>query len=76
MSYVSTVFKNGPSTQAIKIPKELRIDSKQVWIDKTATGLIIRPKPSSWEDFFKDPIKLTDDFDISRNKLIHSKRVF
>lgn len=76
MSYVSTVFKNGPSTQAIRIPKELRIDTKQVWIDKTATGLNIRPKPNSWDDFFYDSPEVTSDFEMIRNDLPHSKRDF
>ena len=29
---VATVFKNGPSTQAIRIPREYRLATKEVWV--------------------------------------------
>lgn len=65
---VATVFKNGPSTQAIRIPREYRLTTKEVWIEKVEGVLIIRPKPESWDDFFSDQKKLSDDFSMERNQ--------
>lgn len=65
---VSTVFKNGPSTQAVRIPKEYRLDTNMVWIERVQDGLLIRPKPASWDDFFENAPEVTDDFDMSRNQ--------
>lgn len=65
---VATVFKNGPSTQAIRIPKEYRISTKEVWIEKVGDSLIIKPKPESWDDFFYSPLKLSSDFSMQRNQ--------
>lgn len=71
---ISTVFKNGPSTQAVRIPKEYRLDTSVVWIEKVHGGLLIRPKPSSWNDFFGSDQLLSDDFDLSRNQKPPKKR--
>ena len=47
----ATVFRNGPSTQAVRIPREYRLSTKEVWIEKVGDVLIIRPKAESWDDF-------------------------
>ena len=43
MSVVAKVFKNGRS-QAIRIPKELRVPTREVYIEKDGERLIIVPK--------------------------------
>lgn len=63
----TTVFKNGISTQAVRIPKEFRIKSEEVWIEKVGHSLVITPKPVSWSDFFDSPLKLSKDFDMERD---------
>lgn len=63
----ATVFKNGRSTQAVRIPKEFRLTTPEVWIEKVGECLVIRPKPESWDDFFSSPTKVTDDFDMTRD---------
>ncbi len=65
---VATVFTNGPSTQAIRVPKEYRLDTKEVWIEKVGNTLIIRPKSESWDDFFSNPLKLSEDFSMERSQ--------
>ena len=65
---IATVFKNGPSTQAIRIPKEYRLHTKEVWIEQVGDSLIIRPKPESWDDFFQSPLKLSKDFLMDRDQ--------
>lgn len=71
---VATVFKNGPSTQAIRIPKEYRLTTKEVWVEKVGDVLIIRPKPESWDDFFYSQVKLSDDFSMERNQKLPQDR--
>ncbi len=57
MKLIGKVFKNGRS-QAIRIPKEFRVDSDEVYIDKIGDTLIIKPKNSNkWTHFFN---KLND----------------
>ncbi|MFI4955807.1 MAG: antitoxin [Gammaproteobacteria bacterium] len=70
----STVFTNGPSTQAVRIPKEYRFDTQEVWIERVADGLLIRPKPASWDDFFHKTPRLTDDFSLDRHQQLPQKR--
>ncbi len=64
----ATVFKNGRSTQAVRIPKEYRLATPEVWIEKVGECLVIRPKPGSWDDFFSSPLEITEDFDMTRNQ--------
>lgn len=65
---VATVFKNGPSTQAIRIPKEYRLLTKEVWVEKVGDSLIIKPKPESWDAFFASADRLSEDFSIDRDQ--------
>lgn len=74
--HITTVFKNGPSTQAIRIPKEFRLDSKEVWIERVHNGLLIRSKPESWDDFFIKAQAVTKDFNMSRKQRKPSRRDF
>ena len=47
----TTVFTSGGS-QAVRIPKEFRIDAKRVEIERKGATLILRPLPDkdSWPD--------------------------
>lgn len=65
---ISTVFTNGPSTQAVRVPKEYRFTTSEVWVEKTPEGLLIRPKAPSWDDFFKKAPKVTADFSMERQQ--------
>ena len=52
MTRTAKVFQNGRS-QAIRIPKDFRVDSREVYIEKVGDTLLIRPKPQSrWGEFF------------------------
>lgn len=70
----ATVFKNGKSTQAIRIPKEFRLYTHEVWIEKVGESLIITPKPDSWADFFNSPLKLSSDFSMERDQTVSQER--
>ena len=75
MKLVAKVFKNGRS-QAIRIPKEYRVDSKEVYIEKVGDTLIIKPKKENSWDIFFDKLKDVDtkDFMKERDQLPLQKR--
>jgi len=52
MTLTAEVFQNGRS-QAIRIPKEFRVDDSEVYIEKIGDTLIIKPtKTDKWDSFF------------------------
>jgi antitoxin VapB len=61
MSAVAKVFQNGRS-QAIRIPKEYRVDTDEVYVDKVDGKLIITPKVGDKFDKMKDILKSFDEF--------------
>lgn len=63
---ITTVFKDGPSTQAVRIPKKLQLESEEVWIERVHNGLLIRCKPKTWDGFFMSELTVTEDFDMAR----------
>jgi len=55
MTQSAKVFQNGRS-QAIRIPKEFRVHTSEVYIEKVGETLVIRPKPQNkWDSFFRKP---------------------
>jgi antitoxin VapB len=54
------VFQNGRS-QAIRLPKEFRVDSDEVYIKKTPEGFLVIAR-DPWEIFFEGVAELSDDF--------------
>lgn len=54
MTLIGKVFQNGKS-QAIRIPKELRVDTDEVYIEKVGETLVIKPKINDkWDKFFDE----------------------
>jgi len=70
----AAVFKNGPSSQAVRIPREYHLATREVWIERTGDVLTIRPKPDSWDDFFYSSRKVSDDFSMDRGKKLPKSR--
>ena len=70
MTMVAKVFKNGRS-QAIRIPKEYRVDSDEVYIEKVGDTLVIKPKKEDkWDSFFESLEDVdTKDFMSEREQL-------
>ena len=70
MTMLAKVFKNGRS-QAIRIPKECRVDSDEVYIEKIGDTLIIKPKyKDKWDSLFDSlDTTVTNDFLTSRDQL-------
>jgi len=54
------VFRNGRS-QAIRLPKEFRVDSREVYLKKTSEGFLVIPR-DPWEIFFEGVEELSADF--------------
>ncbi|MGA7874840.1 MAG: type II toxin-antitoxin system VapB family antitoxin [Desulfoferrobacter sp.] len=55
------VFRSGNS-QAVRLPKEFQVDVNEVEIFKRGDEIVLRPRPKSWEDYFKNASRFTDDF--------------
>lgn len=53
------VFMNGRS-QAIRLPKEFRVDAKEVYLKKTPEGFLVMTK-DPWELFYEGIAELSDD---------------
>ncbi|HLN30984.1 MAG TPA: type II toxin-antitoxin system VapB family antitoxin [Gemmataceae bacterium] len=54
------VFQNGRS-QAIRLPKEFRVESKEVYLKKTSEGFLVIAR-DPWDLFFEGVAELSDEF--------------
>jgi antitoxin VapB len=68
------VFMNGRS-QAIRLPKEFRVDTKEVLLTKEDGKIIVSPKKTNWQEFF-DAFEGAPDFEIERDRAPPQKRDF
>ena len=55
------VLKNGGS-QAIRLPKECRISSDEVMVNKIGDIVILLPKQNNWDSFMSAIDMFSDDF--------------
>lgn len=55
------IFKSGNS-QAVRIPKEFKLEGDEVEIEKKGEALVLRPRKRSWVMLNKSLQKFTDDF--------------
>lgn len=61
MQKFAKVFKSGNS-QAVRLPKEFRIDSEQVYIRREGDMIILTHRPSNWGGFLEGCSSLSEDF--------------
>ena len=73
MTKTAKLFTTGRS-QALRLPKEFRFESSEVFIRRKGNEVILSEKPASWEDFFNSPERPTDDFMTERVDLQAEKR--
>ena len=73
MTMIAKVFKNGRS-QAIRLPKEYRVDSDEVYIEKIGHSLIIVSKEKSKWEVMRNALEDLEDFELERNQLEVQKR--
>jgi antitoxin VapB len=67
------IFKNGRS-QAVRLPKEYRIDNNEVYIKKFEDIVMLIPKDSQWKVMEKAAEYFSDDFMVVRNQPEIQKR--
>ncbi|MDR3164948.1 MAG: type II toxin-antitoxin system VapB family antitoxin [Synergistaceae bacterium] len=49
---VAKIFQNGKS-QAVRLPKEFRFDTDEVFVEKEGDKVILFPKPKiTWDEYF------------------------
>lgn len=62
---VAKIFKNGRS-QAVRIPKEFRVDTDEVLIERKGKKLILTPRVvrpwRTWAEYFAHQVPLSADF--------------
>jgi antitoxin VapB len=63
---VAKVFRTGRS-QAIRLPKEFRVESDTVHLKRTSEGFLVITR-DPWEIFFEGVEKLSDEF-LSRERV-------
>ena len=73
MTKIAKLFTTGRS-QAVRLPKEFRFESSEVFIRREGNEVILSEKPASWEDFFTSSERPTDDFMTERVDLKAEKR--
>ena len=55
------VFKTGRS-QAVRIPKQFRLATDEVLIERDGDRIILTPRPRSWKEYFATAPRLPADF--------------
>ena len=58
---IAKIFKNG-GNQVIRLPKECRISSDEVMVNKIGDIVILLPKQNKWDSFMKAIEMFSDDF--------------
>lgn len=58
---VAKIFMNGRS-QAVRLPKEFRFDTDEVYITRQGRKIVISEAKPTWDDFFDTESAFGDDF--------------
>lgn len=61
------LFKNGQS-QAVRLPKEFRMEGTEVYIQKQGDAIILLPKEQSWATLIESLDLFEKDLEIERNQ--------
>jgi len=67
MSMLAKVFQNGRS-QAVRLPKEFRVDTDEVYIEKIGHTIMITPKEKSEWDVMRHALEEMEEFDFEREQ--------
>jgi len=67
MSKIAKVFQNGRS-QAVRLPKEYRVDSDEVYIEKIGHSIMIIQKEKSKWDVMRNALEDLKDLQFERNQ--------
>ena len=72
---VAKIFMNGRS-QAVRLPKEYRFETDEVYISRQGENILISPRKISWDDFFNSKPAFDDDFLNDRQDSAAQERTF
>jgi antitoxin VapB len=67
------LFKNGQS-QAVRLPKEFRMEGDEVYIKKLGEAIVLLPKKRSWQPLFDSLSRFEKDFRIERNQPVEEQK--
>lgn len=73
MTMMAKVFKNGKS-QVIRLPKECRVHSEEVYIEKVGHSLVIIPKEKSKWNIMRNAVEDFDGFKFEINQPVQQIR--
>ena len=62
MGFKTIDIKNKKGSQAIRIPKQMKIDDDKVYLKKVGNALYIIPYHKSWQNLFDSLDFFTSDF--------------
>lgn len=66
MYQTAKIFTNGQS-QAVRLPKAFRFNTKEVFIQQLGDNIILSAKKPTWQAFFQQNSVFDDDFLAERN---------
>ena len=73
MRKTAKVFMNGRS-QAVRLPKEFRFNSDEVWVQKQGDKVILSVTEPGWDEFFDLAPVFDEDFLSDRGDLPPQER--
>ncbi len=65
--HTAKLFKNGQS-QAVRLPKEYRMEGDLVYIKKIGNAVILLPVKNSWQTLLDSIEQFSDDYMAERNQ--------
>ena len=68
MGFKTINIKNKKGFQAIRIPKQMKIDDDKVYLKKVGNALYISPDHKPWQNLFDSLESFTSDFMDERNQ--------
>ncbi|MDQ7016494.1 MAG: type II toxin-antitoxin system VapB family antitoxin [Gammaproteobacteria bacterium] len=69
------IFMNGLN-QSVRLPKEYRFDTDEVYITKQGSNVIISAKKPTWNELFDAKSAFSDDFLADRFDALPQEREF
>ena len=73
MLKIAKIFMNGRS-QAVRLPKEFRFTSDEVWVQKQGDKVILSATEPGWDEFFDLAPVFDEDFLSDRGDLPPQER--
>jgi len=67
------IFLNGRS-QAVRLPKEFRFDTSEVYIRKVGNEVVLSAKKPTWKEFFQKKSSFGEDFLSERDNNLPQER--